>query len=166
MIIVFTTLIISFLLDGVLSNIITIHNNMLIPLLSVMSLIIIYPYFKKDDIKYLEYIFIYGLIYDLVYTDTLILNAIIFTFIGLIIIGINIIISNNYLNISLISFLVIISYRIMTYFILVFTRYLEFNINSLVKSITSSLLLNIIYVILMFLITDYISNKYDIKKID
>ena len=166
MIIVFATLIISFLLDGVFSNVITIHNNMLIPLLSVMSLIIIYPYFKKDDIKYLEYIFIYGLIYDLVYTDTLILNAIIFTFIGLIIIGINIIISNNYLNIAIISFLVIISYRIMTYFILVFTRYLEFNINDLLRSITSSLLLNIIYVILMFLITDYISNKYDIKKID
>ena len=166
MIIVFATLIISFLLDGVFSNVITIHNNMLIPLLSVMSLIIIYPYFKKDDIKYLEYTFIYGLIYDLVYTDTLILNAIIFTFIGLIIIGINIIISNNYLNIALISFLVIISYRIMTYFILVFTRYLEFNINDLLRSITSSLLLNIIYVILMFLITDYISNKYDIKKID
>lgn len=166
MIIVFATLIISFLLDGVFSNVITIHNNMLIPLLSVMSLIIIYPYFKKDDIKYLEYIFIYGLIYDLVYTDTLILNAIIFTFIGLIIIGINIIISNNYLNIALISFFVIISYRIMTYFILVFTRYLEFNINDLLRSITSSLLLNIIYVILMFLITDYISNKYDIKKID
>ena len=166
MIIVFTTFVISFLLDGVFSNVITIHNNMLIPLLSVMSLIIIYPYFKKDDIKYLEYVFIYGLIYDLVYTDTLILNAIIFTFIGLIIIGINIIISNNYLNIVLISFLVIISYRIMTYFILVFTRYLEFNINDLLRSITSSLLLNIIYVILMFLITDYISNKYDIKKID
>ena len=166
MIIVFTTLIISFLLDGILSNIISMHNNLLIPLLSIMSLIIIYPYFKKDDIKYLEYVFIYGLIYDLIYTDTLILNAVIFTFIGFIIIGINVIISNNYLNIFLISFLVIISYRIITYFILVFTRYLEFNINNLVKSITSSLLLNIIYVVFVFLLTDVISNKFNIKKID
>ena len=166
MIIVFTTFVISFLLDGVFSNVITIHNNMLIPLLSVMSLIIIYPYFKKDDIKYLEYIFIYGLIYDLVYTDTLILNAIVFTFIGLIIIGINIIISNNYLNISLIAFLVIISYRIITYFILVFTKYLEFDFAVLLKGITSSLLLNIIYAILLYLFTDIISNRFDIKKYD
>ena len=166
MIIVFTTFVISFLLDGVFSNVITIHNNMLIPLLSVMSLIIIYPYFKKDDIKYLEYIFIYGLIYDLVYTDTLILNAIVFTFIGLIIIGINIIISNNYLNISLIAFLVIISYRIITYFILVFTKYLEFDFAVLLKGITSSLLLNIIYAILLYLFTDIISNRFYIKKYD
>lgn len=166
MTIVIITLIVSFLLDSVLSNIITMHNNLLAPLLSIIALVIIYPYFKKDDIKYLEYTFIYGIIYDLVYTDTLILNAIVFTFLGLIIIGINKIISNNYLNISLIAFLVIISYRIITYFILVFTKYLEFDFAVLLKGITSSLLLNIIYAILLYLFTDIISNRFDIKKYD
>lgn len=166
MIIVYITLILSFLLDGTVTNIIPMNSNLFVPLLSIMALIIIYPYFKNDGIRYLEYAFIYGLIYDLVYTDTLILNAIVFTFIGLIIIGINILVSNNFLNISFIAALVIISYRVLTYFVLVFTRYLTFDINALFKSITSSLLLNIIYILISFLITDRISRKFHIEKMD
>lgn len=166
MIIVYITLILSFILDSLITNIISIHTSLFIPLLSIMALIIIYPYFKNDDVKYLEYAFLYGLIYDLAYTDTLILNAIIFTFIGLIIIGINILVSNNYLNISFISLLVIISYRVLTFLILIFTRYLDFNINALFKSITSSILLNVLYTLLLFVITDMISHKFHIEKMD
>ena len=54
---VYLTLIISFLLDGVLSNYldymlgdITLFN----PLLTLVALLVIYPFFKKDENKYLD----------------------------------------------------------------------------------------------------------------
>ena len=58
------------LLDGVLSNFlnymlgdISIFN----PLLTIVTIIMIYPYFKKDENKYFITSFILGFLYDLFY---------------------------------------------------------------------------------------------------
>ena len=87
MLFVYITVIISFLLDGVLSNFlnymlgdISIFN----PLLTIVAIIMIYPYFKKDENKYLITSFILGFLYDLFYTNLLFTDAILFLLLALI----------------------------------------------------------------------------------
>lgn len=159
-------LIISFFLQGILSKYISINTNVLNLLFPIVALIIIYPFFRKNNKKYYTYALIYGFLYDLIYTDTFIFYAGLFLIIGFIISILNIIFSNNIINIGFITALVITIYRTITYIILVIINYLNFDINILFKSIYSSLLLNVIYAIIIYFISDKISYKYRIQKID
>lgn len=155
---------ISFYLEGILGNII--NTNYLIPLFSILSLIIIYPYLFNQKKEYFIICFIIGILYDISYTDTLFLNAFIFLIIGYIISVINIFITNNILNVTIMSIIIVSLYRIFTYLVLIFINYIDKDINMLINSITSSLLINIVYIIIMYIITDLISKKKGIYKMD
>lgn len=161
-----TVLVISFILQGILSNFISIDTNIFNLLFPIVALIIIYPYFRKNNSKYFIYAGVYGLLYDLIYTDTFILYAGLFIIIAFVISKLNIIFSNNIINIGFITTIVIAIYRTITYFVLVVVNYLEFDMNILFKSIYSSLLLNVIYAIIIYFISDRLSYKYRIEKID
>src|SRR5574344_1473663 len=130
-------MIISFLLDGIISNIVGM-NSILLPLTLLTSFIIIYPYFCKDNKKYLIYLIIAGVFYDLAYGDIYLLNVIIFPIMGLFI-------SFLYDNLSTNTFTFILKLL-------------------LVVSIYRSLLLNIIYGLILYLITNIISNKFKISR--
>ena len=80
MIIAVTYVIISFLLDGIVSNLIPF--NLVDPsyfktIYSVISLVIIYNYFDNHQ-KYLTILIILGIFFDIIYTNTFILNIIVF----------------------------------------------------------------------------------------
>ena len=77
-----TILIISFLLEGIISNFVPI-NGFLAPLFTLVALIIIYPLFDEAS-EYYKYAFVTGLAYDLFYTDTILFHAIIFCFMAFI----------------------------------------------------------------------------------
>lgn len=158
--------VLSFLLEGIVSNIVGITSTWLVPLFSIVSLIIIYPYFNHEEENFLKVCFAVGLFYDLVYTDTLVVNACIFTFIGFFIRWLNSWMSNHAISVLFITFLTIFVYRILMYLILIVVGFLPFDLNTLVTSITSSLLLNLIYAEVLYLITDFMSKKYRIRKID
>lgn len=158
-------MIISLLLEGFISNHLD-ANSLLLPLFTVMSLIIIYPYFNNKDLDFLKYAIILGIFYDLIYINAFPLSLLTFLIIGIIIKIINFWISNNKFNVILISTIVIIMYRITTYIFLVVLDYTSFNLNLLLESIYSSLITNYIYVLIAFTITDKISKKYRIKKIN
>lgn len=157
-------ILVSFYLEGILSNIINI--SFLIPLFTILSLIIIYPYLYNRKKNYFIICFIIGLLYDIGYTDTLFLNAIIFLLIGYIIHLINIVITNNWFNVVIISLFIITIYRIITYLVLIFINYITPNLNILINSILNSILINIIYIIVTFKITDRISRKKGIYKMN
>ena len=72
---IYLILVISFLLDNLISFFL--NTNLLFnPLLSLVSLIIIFRYYhRKDENKYLITSFVLGLVYDIVCTDTVFLNA-------------------------------------------------------------------------------------------
>lgn len=161
-----TILVISFILQGILSNYISVDTNIFNLLFPIVALIIIYPYFRKNNSKYFIYAGIYGLLYDLIYTDTFILYVGLFIMIAFVISKLNIIFSNNIINIGFITTIVIAIYRTITYFVLVVVNYLEFDMNILFKSIYSSLLLNVIYAIIIYFISNRLSYKYRIEKID
>lgn len=145
-------LIISFFLDGLLSNLL-VFSNYLYPLCSLLSLVIICPLFKKRQVnKYYLFSMIIGLLYDIVYTNTLFLNFILFFLIAILIRMIYNLVSNNYLSLIIISFFIIVLYRITIYLVLFVVNYKLLNINILLQSVYSSFIINFIYVSLFYFI--------------
>lgn len=137
-----------------------------LPLFSLTSLVILYPFFNNKDQKFIVFASLYGLFYDIVMTDTLLLNFLAFLIIGIFIVYINQFLTNNFLLVMLITSLVIIAYRMIILLILFLIGYSPFNMSLLTSSITSSLLANVIYAFMFYLIFDFISRKYHINKID
>ena len=155
-------IIISFFLDSIISNLIGL-NSIFMPLCTLMSLIIIYPYYKfKND--FLITSFITGVCYDLIYTNTIVVHGFLFLIMAFIIIELNIVLSNNYINVAIMGIVLIIVYRSLTYGFLLITGNISFDILALFKSIYSSVIINVIYVSLAYIITDMISIKLKIRK--
>ena len=156
-------IIISFFFDGIFSMMVnadTIFNS----LFTLMALILIYPYFNKKNANYYKVCFLTGLFFDLVYTDTIIFNAFLFNLIGIIIVKLNELLANNPFNNSLMAVILIALFRLVTYFFLFLTGNIEFSYAILFKGIYSSLISNIVYVSLGYMITDAISRKLKIRK--
>lgn len=134
---------ISLILDGIFSKWIN-------PLFTPLALIFLY----KNNDRYL-YALLAGFIYDIAYTDTLFLNAIIFVLLLYLVELIFKKITFNFLNVVLISILIIILYRVSIFLILVVISYIDFNLFNLLYGILYSLI-NIIFVIIYY----FISKKF------
>ena len=161
--IVFVT-VLSFLLDGIITKYIS-TNTIFLPLLTVMSLIIIYPYFK-EPYKYFRYCSILGILYDIVYTNTIFYNFFIFILLGLIITFFYYIFSNRLLNTIVLGFIIIIVYKFINYVFILIIKNNNLNFKVLLTNIFNSLLLNILFLILGFTFTKYYSKKHHILRIN
>lgn len=160
---IYIVVIISFLLDSFVSLLIN-SNSLLMPVFSLLSLVIIYPYIKKEDyLKYFITCAVTGILYDIIYTNTLFLNLGLFILLGLCVKLIFNIFSNNLLSNALTSIVIIILYRMSTYFILIIGGYLDYSFLKLLESIYSSIIVNLIYIIIFYLVINFISNKFRIK---
>lgn len=113
----------TFILEGIISNYITI------------DLILFYLYLKKN-----KYPFLIGILYDIIYTDTLLLHAFIFVIISFLI---NKIKDKNYLY----FIFIILIYHILKYSILLLIN--PFSIYSLIMLIRN-IIINIIIYVLIF----------------
>lgn len=154
--------ILSFYLDSISSNLLC-FSNLFYPLFSLLSLVIVYRYYKKRYLKkYYITSLILGLFYDLVYTNTLFLNTIIFFLLAILIHLLYDLLTNNFYNTILISLFLIICYRLFTYLILLFTGYITLHIEVFFASIYCSILVNLIYLVLFYLGTKIISKKLHI----
>ena len=159
------TIIISFVFDSIISNFISL-NTLFAPLFTLMSLIIVYPYFNGKHKNFLITSFFTGVAYDIIYTNTIVIHGLLFLAIGFIIIRLNVIFSNNYLNVVIMAIISIIIYRLVSYGLLLITNNISFNWIILLKSIYQSFIINVIYILLAFMITDRISFIFKIKKSD
>lgn len=148
---IYLILVISFLLDNLISFFL--NTNLLFnPLLSLVSLIIIFRYYhRKDENKYLITSFVLGLVYDIVCTDTVFLNAGIYLLLSLFIIKFYKIFSYNLPNSAILLIIVIIIYRSITFLVLSNFNFISFNLYHLLQSISSSLILNLLYLSFFFL---------------
>lgn len=154
-------IIISFLLEGIVSNFVPI-NGFLTPLFTLVALIIIYPLFDEVS-EYYKYAFVTGLAYDLFYTDTILFHAIIFCFMAFIITRLNLVLSDNYLNILVIMGICILIYRVVTYSLLVLVSTMAFDFMALIISVLKSLIINLIYSALLFFVVKKCQRKYKYK---
>lgn len=146
-------MIISFLLDGIISN----HYNFY-SLFTLMYLIFI----NRKKNKYTITLII-GFLYDIAYTDTLFLNAFMFVLILYIIEKFYNYFKNNFINTVLLSFIIIFIYRVITYLLLCMIDYLNFESFDLITSIYKSLIINLIFVMIIYLFNIFIKRRKNHK---
>lgn len=156
-------LILSFLLEGVFSNVIEI-NSALLPCFSLISLAIIYPYFKDKNINFLIASLLTGIFYDIAFTNTPFINSVVFVFCGFIIRWFYKYVNFNFLTQILLTILIVLVNRLTIYLILCVFDYTNFNEDILISSILSSLIANIIYSAIMFYVLHHFC-KVKTKKI-
>ena len=153
----------SFFLDGILSRYISL-NTLFLPLFTIVSLVIIYPYFNNDNFRYFKFVAIIGLLYDIAYFNTLFYNFFLFLIIGFVIGLINYLLSNNLYTNILMTIISITIYRIFTFLLVIIFKTNTFSFFDLIQSIYNSLILNIIYCILIYIITEIYSKKKHILR--
>ena len=153
----------SFFLDGILSRYISL-NTLFLPLFTIVSLVIIYPYFNNDNFRYFKFVAIIGLLYDIAYFNTLFYNFFLFLIIGFVIGLINYLLSNNLYTNILMAIISITIYRIFTFLLVIIFKTNTFSFFDLIQSIYNSLILNIIYCILIYIITEIYSKKKHILR--
>lgn len=154
-------MIISLILDGILSNFLPYNDlSLFTPLLTIVSIFLIYPFYKKKETNYFITIAILGIIYDLFYTNLLFFNAALFLIIGYItkIIYKNLEISVIKLIIYLITIITI--YELATAAIIFIFNLVPITMTKVIYKITHSLLLNIIYGEVVYIILKIIPKKY------
>lgn len=164
MIIAVIYVIISFLLDGLVSNYLSFtltEPSYLKTIYSVVSLVIIYNYFDNQK-KYLYILISLGIFFDIIYTNTFILNIIVFLIIYIILSNLDYVITTNIFTINLKSIVCISSYHILTYIILLLANYNNYSIKLLGIILLRSIIMTIIYTSISY----FIMNKiYDNKRI-
>lgn len=154
-------LILSFLTEGFMSNYFysTISNsNPLTSLYLLIALTILYPYFYNKK-KYYILLIIFGLLFDLVYTNTFIFSTILFIIISLEVKLLTSILPFNIFMINIISIITVTLYHILTFFVLTIVNYGTYNFNMLLSICSNSILMTIIYTTILYLITNIIYHK-------
>ena len=148
MIIPYSILIFSLLVDGIISNFLPYMVNdlsLFTPFFTLVSIIIVFPAFKKDIKKYLCVVTILGFLYDLFYTNLLFANAIYFLLIGLLVVLLNSKFELNWFtNLIFIIILLCSYFLIYDLFIYIF-NVVPLDIDAIIYQITHYLLLNILY---------------------
>ena len=156
MIISIIILLVSFLLDGILSNLL----KDFICYFFISALIICSLYNKNKNFYYV--VILFGLLYDLCYTPSLFLNTTLFLIIFFI--------SNKILdscNIIKVTYNFIILITLYTILMFIFTiPYNVLNINLLINKFLNSIIINYCYLVLIYLIIFAVNclNSNSLKK--
>ena len=158
-------LILSFILDGILTNFLPyIELSLFTPLLTLVSIFLIYPFYKKTEIRYFVTLIILGLLYDLFYTNLLFFNATLFLLIGFITKIIYRNLDINFIKLIIYIIGIIIIYELTTGIIILIFNLVPITITKILYKITHSILLNVIYAELIYFILKIIPKKF--KKIN
>ena len=164
MIIAVTYIIISFLIDGLMSELLPfslVNPSWFKTIYSVISLVILYNYFDNQK-KYLYLVIGLGFFFDIVYTNTFILNIVVFLIIYFILSWLDYVITTNIFTINLKSIVCVSLYHILTYIILLLSNYNDYTINLLGLILIRSIIMTIIYTTISYLLMNKI---YDNKRI-
>lgn len=162
---IYIIIIFSFLFESAFSNIVNNHT-FLTPLFLITSFSILYPYFKNNKFNFIIATIICGLFYDIALTNSPFINTISFGLCsGLIILLYNYM-NYNIFNSNLINIIIIIFYRIVSYFLLCIIDVIKFNEMSLLEGIYNSLIVNIVYGIIIFIIVNLLAKIFNIKRVE
>lgn len=167
MIISIIILIISFLIEGLLSNYLssTINDmNIFSTLYTLIALVVIYPYFYNEK-KYYILLIVFGILMDVVYTNTFMMNLILFLIISLIVKFLNFILPENILMANIRAIIAILSYHVLSFIILKIINYNTYPISLLYDICVNSILMTVIYTSILYFISKYFFIKFDKKQI-
>lgn len=136
-------MIISFLLDGLISYYFDIMPFFTLTMLTFKT-------FETKNIVKISIIF--GFLYDIVYTNTLFLNAFLFFLLTNLILYLNKNKKTNSLSILIYNTLIITIYVLINYFLLIIFRYISFNLLYLLSKLILSIIINDIYLFMVYFI--------------
>lgn len=167
MIVIIIYLIISFLLDSI--------NSLYIPaslttlsyfktIYTLVSLVVIFNYFENSK-KYLIIAIILGALFDTVYTNTFLLNIVIFIVVYFLLTELDYIIPNNLFTINIKSLSALYTYHILTYIILLLTHYNSYSFSILLNILMKSTIMTIIYTTISYLLIKKIYWRHFDRKI-
>ncbi len=157
---------ISLILDGILSNYLPYLVNdlsLFTPLFTLVSISLLYPYYRKKEKYFFIMIFITGFVYDLFYTNLLFVNGLLFLLIAYISKLIYRNYEMDYLKLIIYIALVVVVYETATVLIILIFNLVPVTLTKLLYKISHSLILNIIYGELIYFILNILPKKY--KKI-
>lgn len=157
----------SLLLDGILTNFLPYmvqDLSFFTPMLTLVSIIIIYPFFKKHLRNYFIICFVTGIIYDLLYTNLLFLNGILFLTIGILTMLFYRYFEVRYFTLILAIISMICIYECLTVSIILLFQLVPVTFGRLFYKISHSLLLNIIYGEVLYGMIQLLPKKY--KRLD
>jgi len=167
MIISVIILIISFLFEGLMSSYFSssfASLNMFSTMYTLIALIVIFPYFYNEK-KYYILLIIFGVLMDIIYTNTFMMNVILFIIISIFIRILNYLLPENVLMLNIISVSSVVVYHILSFIILKIINYNVYPISTLFDICINSILMTIIYTSLLYFISKYFFIKLDKKQI-
>ena len=141
-------IIVSFFLEGVFNNLFS--NSLLMPLFSILSLAIIYPYFK--DKSFLLIGSLLGFIYDIMNTNFYILNPFIFTLISFFIKYYFSKFEYKFISFTILEILIIFIYQFLLLIMFHITRYNILSLNEFIFILNHFYIINIFYIIFAYLV--------------
>lgn len=150
---------ISFVLEGIISLVIP-EGSLFIPIFSIIAVATVYPMFKENKTKYFVYSLSLGLLYDIVYTSTPFTNTLSFLVTSFIITLIYEYIKVSKFNILLIDIVVILFYQSFLYLFLCILNYCTFNEVTFIVNLYSSLIINVIYGLILYIIIELFTKKH------
>ena len=159
-------LIFSFFLDGLLTNYLPflVHDlSLFTPMFTITSIFLIYPFFRKQELKFFIILFIVGILYDLFYTNLLFFHGSMFVILGFISYFIQKNFDFGFFKNIIYVIIMISSYEIITCLFLWIYNIVPVSVSELFYKISHSLLLNIIYMEVVYFIVKVLPKKY--KKI-
>ena len=162
-------IIVSLLLDGLLTNILpyTVNNlSIFTPMFTILLPIFIYPFYIKQEKKYLIILIITGIVYDFFYTNLLFYNAIILFIFGLIIIKLYKNIGYNFVKILIYVISFIILYELINSVVILIFNLVPITPAKVLYKITHSLLLNLIYGSIIYYIIKKTNKKHKKRSIN
>lgn len=162
----FIIVFISFLLEGLITNIFSLNSLFFQNCFTLVSLLVLYPYFYHKTKTFYITAFIAGMFLDITYMNTVFLHGLIFLALAFLIQYLYVYISSHALNLVFLISIVIIAFRTLTYFVLIVIGVRSFSFLTYARSITSSLLINIIYGLILYWIMEFLKKKLNLTKID
>ena len=159
----------SLLLDGILTNYLPYLKGdltLFTPLFSVTFLLFLPSFYYKDIKMYYLHAFLFGMCYDLFYTNLLFFHGALFVILAFIMKWIYKNFEIRFWNIAIpVAFLVVL-YESLFAGILFSFHIVPITFSALLYKITHSILLNIIYAEVLCLLLKFLPKKYKKKKIN
>lgn len=143
----------SFILDIIFSNVLpfmkgdlSIFTSLFVPI----TIYLIYPFYKNQELRYYIESFIIGIIYDLIFTNLLFFDGVIFLIISLVSVKIykNFMV-DKYKNIMYV-FLIIILYEFLVASIFLIFNLVPISFYDFIYKISHTLLINVVYGFLLY----------------
>lgn len=136
-------------------------SSLFITVYTIISFVIIYPYFNNDK-KYFILVLVFGILFDILYTSTYFFVPLLFIILGMGIKFLYNIFPENIFMTNLISLIIITLYHILSFVILNIFSTISFSFITLFNAILGSIIMTIIYTSISYYVMSFI---YDRKKV-